>query len=332
MNDSKDRKPEAPDSTTEPPVVAIKRDAEAGGMTKRSFLRTAVGGLVVGAAFARADSPEKKDDDEDEPPGGGSGGVSFAVGGTTYRITDLKNYNGTLPKSGQNLAIVGYVGSSFFFRSFDAQGRRLADSHESRLADKASLDEIKVLTSTIVAKGSAEAEQQTQFAALFTKVTSSVGTGSGGTPGKRMQGAGGRAEKQGRRHQGSSGSGHVSGRRMQGGEGRSEGDSSERDLGTVVINGKSYDHTKVTATYTDGFSRVTHADGSILVRSDSLPEMVQMQLSIPVTNPTPVPSATPAKPKVVTPSPTPAPPPSTGTRRGTTTMTYTYTYHYWRPN
>lgn len=323
MKDPNNRTPDTPGPTDEDSVLAIKRDNLSAGMTKRSFLRAAMTGLAVSATAAC--STPAKNDDQAPTPAPGNVGASFVVGGTTYEIVDLQDYNRVLPQTGANLAVVGYVGSDYFFRSFDADGSRTLNHHESKLQDRESLTEMKQLVATIVTTGRAEPTQQTQFAALFTKVAASTSTGSGGSSGKRLQSSEGSLSEQGRRMQGSAGSGQVSGRRMQGAEGRPERNVAEKDLGTVVVNGTPYHHARVTGTYTDGYSTVTHDGGTVVVRTDSLPEIVQMQLSVPVPNPAPRPAAIPVQPKVA-----PEPPPrSSGSRGG---GSRSYGSHYWRPN
>jgi hypothetical protein len=113
-----------------------------------------------------------------------------------------------------------------------------------------------------------------------------------------------------------------------------EADSAQRNLGVVVINGQKYSDARTVETYTDGHTKVEHAGGTMVVRTDALPEIVRMQLSIPIANPTPMPSAIPQRESSTTtvvvptepvrpapPKPTPVPSPPRTT-----------TYHYWRPN
>jgi hypothetical protein len=316
-------------STDTPRVFAVKRNGDIARLSKRSFLKTAAGaaaGVVAGCS--------DKDKKDDEPPGGGGFVAPFTVGGVTYSVMKLPDYNAALPPGARSAAIVGYVGSDFYFRAFNDRGEMVTNSHESRVADKASLAEMKELVTAAVKRGKVEAADQAKFAQVYGQVAGSASatpTASTSSSGRRLQGSRGGAAEGGRRLQGSAGSGRVSGRRMQGAEGRPEGDLAQRNLGTVAINGQRYTNTRVVETYTDGYTKVAHAAGDMVVRTDALPEIVRMQLSIAVPNPKPMPSAIPRETTVVTPAPAPAvtAPPVTQPIPSTPR---TYTYHYWRPN
>jgi hypothetical protein len=301
--------PAANTDSTEPPaepqVLAIKRQGDVWRMSKREFLKTVAAGTVVGLA-GTAVGCAADDDDDAIPP--------FQSGGVTYRLIALLDYNATLPDSGTSLAVTAYVESDFYFRSFDQQGALAVNLHESRLADQATVGEIKDFAKTLAAKGSAEPAEQQRFAELFSTATSGTGTVSG----RRMQGSESRVERSGRRMQGSTPTSTVSGRRMQGAEGRPEAGSRPQNLGTLVVNNRWYKESHIIATYTDGYTRLSHAGGEAVVQTDALPEIVQMQLPQAVANPSPRPSTVPR-----TTTARPARPRSPRRRSSG---------HYWRPN
>lgn len=300
------RTDEVPASSA-PRVLAIKRNGSVWRMGKREFLKTAVWGAVAGATGACADRQDEEGDDAIPP---------FLVGGITYRVIALRDYNAVLPQSGKNVSVVAYVDSDFYFRHFDGDGQLAVNLHESKVTDKAALGEMKQLTQFVAAKFSADPTEQARFAELFSATT---GSGTSTTAsGRRMQGSQAETQTAGRRMQGSASTGTVSGRRMQGAEGRVESTSPPRNLGTLRVNNQSYENATILETYTDGYTRVSHAGGAVVVRTDALPEMVQLQLPQAVANPNPVPSAVP-KTGVTRPAP------STPRRRRSTG-------HYWRPN
>lgn len=322
-------------SPEDAPVLAVKRDGQVWRISKRSFFKSAVVGMAALAVPGCSDGTPKTDaenkkKDDDPPPVGADAVPPFQAGGVTYRVIKLADYNDRLPWAGKRVVVVAYLNSDLYFRSFDERGGIVANQHESRIADKASLAKMKSLVETVAARGRAEAAEQASFVDLFSKVTSSA-TAKGTeapTTGRRLQGSEGRAESSGRRLQGSTASGRVTGRRLQGAEGRLEGDSAQRNLGPLVVNGERYTDAKIVETYKDGYTQVAHSGGTIVVKTDSLPEIVRMQMSHPVANPSPRPTAIPAAPRVesapvVTPAPVePRPsPPSTS-----------YGGHYWRPN
>ena len=330
MNDADNDKLGSPPelgANPEPQVLAIKRDGSVWRMGKRAFLKTAAAATVAGATVGCSDP--KKDPDNVIPP--------FVFGSTTYRLIDLKDYNGALPPSGTNLAVVAYVQSDFYFRYFDAQGQLAVNQHESNILERANIAQIKVLAASIAAKGEADPVEQTRFAVLFSEVRADAAK-SENSSGRRMQGSDGRVKARGRRMQGSAGTGAVSGRRMQGAEGRVEAGSPQRNLGTLRINNEYYTDSRIEASYTDGYTKLAHTGGTVMVRTDALPEIVRLQLPHPIDNPSQRPSAVPHKavvpePSPPRPSPPPRPPPrpkpspSPGGGSGGE-----YTSHYWRPN
>jgi hypothetical protein len=324
------------DDSDSPRVLAVKRDGHVSRMDKRSFLRVAasvVGGASAGCASV-AKPPDETPQQDDDPPGGAGGGNAippFQIGGTTYHVIKFADYNARLPTAKSRTAFVAFVNDDFYFRAVDDRGTVASNHHESRITDKATLAEMKSIVATVVKKGTAASEEQIQIASLFSKVIASASVVPVETTppssGKRMQGSEGRPQSSGRRFQGSAASGQVAGRRLQGAEGRLEGDSAQRSLGVLVINGQRYSDTRITETYTDGYTKVVHAGGTIVVRTDALPEIVQMQLAIPIANPNPQPSAISEKGSttVVTPA---KPPEPTRPRRGSGGGGI----HYWRPN
>jgi hypothetical protein len=130
----------------------------------------------------------------------------------------------------------------------------------------------------------------------------------------------------GRRMQGSTPVGTTSGRRMQGAEGRPEAEV-RRPLGTLIVNNERYDNAQIVDTYTDGYTRLSHLRGEVVVRTDSLPELVRLQTPMAIANPGGIPSAIPRTETTTTvvPAPAPAPAPKPAPSRS-------YTSHYWRPN
>lgn len=294
--------PGPPDASTtpdEPQVLAVKRDEQVWRMGKREFLKRAVLGAVAGAAACKTDK-----DDNAVPP--------FAIGGMTYRLIALPDYNAELPQTGTSLSVVGFVDADFYFRAFNPAGQLVVNLHESKATDPAALGDLKRLSQTVAARGSAEPAEQTRFAELFATTT-----GTGPRSGRRMQGTTGEVGQAGRRMQGSASTGTITGRRMQGAEGRMEGSSAQRNLGTLRVNHERYNDARIVATYDDGYTKLTHADGEAVVRTDALPEIVRMQLPMAIGNPSPLPTAVP-RTEVV---PAPSPPPRS-----------TYGGHYWRPN
>lgn len=296
--------PPGPAATPDKPhVLAVKRGEEVWRMGKREFLKRAVLGAVAGGAACNS----KKDDDDTVPP--------FAIGGMTYRLIALPDYNAELPRTGASLSVVGFVDSDFYFRSFNAAGEMVVNLHESKATDVAALSDLKRLSQTVAARRSIEPAEQTRFAELFATTT-----GTGPRSGRRTQETTGKVEQPGRRMQGSASSGTITGRRMQGAEGRPEVGSVERNLGTLRVNSERYHEVQIVATYTDGYTTLKHADGEAVVRTDALPEIVRMQLPIAVSNPRSRPTAVPTA--VPAPPPAPRPPPRSSGGGG----------HYWRPN
>ncbi|HEV3040915.1 MAG TPA: hypothetical protein VHA33_24320 [Candidatus Angelobacter sp.] len=354
MKEAETNEPESnheEEANPKPHVFAIKRGASV--WSKREFLKTAASGIVTAAVIGC--SPKNADNASAFPSKDPNNAIPpFVVGGTTYRLIDLKDYNGTLPPTGVNLGVVGYVQADFYFRYFNEQGRQAVNQHESKVGDKAALSGMKSLATSLAARGNAQPTEQSQFAELFSAIkldTEKSATSSG----RRMQGSNARVEARGRRMQGSAASGAISGRRMQGAEGRVEAGSPQRNLGTLTINGQRYENSRIVESYTDGYTRLAHADGVAVVRTDALPEVVQMQLPHPVANPSRRPTTVPKTTTVVPSAPIrpvepvrpvepsrsaepvrpvepsrPAEPvrpvepsrPSEGT----------YTSHYWRPN
>jgi head-tail adaptor len=283
-------------------------------MGKRAFLKIAATGAVAGATLSCSD--QKKDPNNAIPP--------FAFGATTYRLIDLKDYNGALPPSGMNLAVVGYVQNDFYFRYFDEQGRLAVNQHESKVTDAATLSEMKVLASSLAAKGDAEPSEQSRFAQLFSAVRSDAEK-SQASSGRRMQGSDARLGVRGRRMQRSAAGGTVSGKRMQGAEGRVEAGSPQRNLGTLLVNNERYTDSRIAETYADGYTKLAYAGGVVVVRTDALPEVVRLQLPHPIANPSPKPSAVPRTTTTVVPAAPVAPAePSRPLEREPS--------HYWRPN
>jgi hypothetical protein len=296
-----------PGADAEPQVLAVKRGHEVWRMDKREFLKRAVLGAVAGAgACSGQDEDGDPESDDAVPP--------FVVGGTTYRLIELKSYNAGLPFTGTNLAIVAFINGDFYFRSFDAEGTQRFNLHESQIPapEQAALGDLKRLAQSLALTGSAEPAEQTRFAELH-----GVMTGKSTVTGRRMQGTAGEVEP-GRRMQGSASPGTVTGRRMQGAEGRPESPRVRRNLGTLRVNGERYNSATIVETYTDGYTKLSHADGEAVVRTDALPEIVRMQLPIAVPNPGVVPTAVPR----TTVRPAPSPPPRSSGGGG----------HYWRPN
>jgi hypothetical protein len=317
MKKSDEFPPEAtPD--TEPQVIAIKRQDEVWRMGKRTFLKSTA--VAAFASVAAACAGEKKN-----PPGANANPnpdndpiPPFGIGGMTYRLIALPDYNATLPAAGRNLAIVASVKDDFYFRAFDDQGTMAVNQHQSKAADQAALAEMKSLAQTVTAKRSADATEQARFAELFATTTGTVkGTG------RRIQATDARVDSTGRRVQGSASSGAISGRRIPGAEGRLEARGEPRNLGTLVVDNQRYEESKVAETYTDGYTRIVHTGGETVIRTDALPEIVQMQLPRASTSPSPRPSAIPRTTVVPAPAPTPQTRPSDS---------YGGSYHYWRPN
>lgn len=304
-----------PEASTEPSVFAMKRDGVLQPIGKRSFLKAAAFaavGTTVGCS----------NDDDDDNPEVGDAVPPFDVGGVTYRLVILRDYNSQLPPSGTNLGVVGFVGDDFFFRRFDESGRLAVNLHESRVEDKTLLANLKGLSMVLREKGTAEAAEQTRFAALFSETTASTGSAGGG---RRMQESAGSTKSGGRRMQGSTSQGSVSGQRMQGAEGRPAAGAKPRNVGTITVNGEQYENVTIVETYTDGYSRIEHSTGTVVVRTDALPEIAQMQAPIAVSQSSARPATMPAQPRV-TPRPRPAPAPSPTPPRGGGGS------HYWRPN
>ena len=312
----RDESPPEATPDAEPQVMAIKRQDEVWRIGKRTFLKsTVVGAFASVAAACRNDNP----DNDPIPP--------FAIGGTTYRLMVLPDYNAKLPAAGRNLAVVASVKDDFYFRYFDDSGTMAVNQHESKVADKAALAEMKSLAQRVTAKRSADATEQSRFAELFATTT---GTGKGS--GRRIQGTDARVDSAGRRVQGSMSSGTISGRRMQGAEGRPEARSEPRNLGTLVVNNEKYEDSKVAETYTDGYTRIVHAGGEAVIRTDALPEIVRMQLPLASTSPSPRPSAIPRAVTVPAPAPAPPPQPEPQPEPQPSDDAGSYGGHYWRPN
>jgi hypothetical protein len=305
-----------PPTTPEPQVQAVKRDDTVWRMDKREVLKTAVVGTV--AAVIGGCSSSKDDDDLPDavPP--------FSVGGTTYRLIELPSYNAKLPAKGKNLAVVAFKDSDFYFRSFDARGKQEFFDHESKVQDQAALGELKKVVQSVTANRIVQPTEQDQIAELFTATTRPAGS----TGGRRMQGSQTEAERPGRRMQGSSSTGAVSVRRMQGAEGRLEGSSAQRNLGTLKVNEVSYEESKIVETYTDGYTKVAHSGGEVVVRTDALPEIVRMQLPHAIVNPSPKPSAVPSTGSTTSSS-------GSSSRSSSSSSGGSYRSsggHYWRPN
>lgn len=316
MKKSDEFPPEAT-SDAEPQVMAIKRQDEVWRMGKRTFLKsTMVGAFASVAAACGLDSPDDENPDDQNPINENPHNdpiPPFGIGGVTYRLIVLPDYNAELPAVGRNLAIVASVQDDFYFRSFDDQGEMAVNQHESKTSDQAALADMKSLAQTVTAKRSADTTEQARFAELFATTT-----GTGKASGRRMQGTDARVDSGGRRVQGSRSSGTISGRRVQGAEGRLEARSEPRNLGTLVLDNQKYDDSKVAETYTDGYTRIVHAGGEAVIRTDALPEIVRMQLPQASTSPSRRPSAIPRTATV------PAESPSGYDR--------SYSTHYWRPN
>ncbi|MCG8463162.1 MAG: hypothetical protein MI919_43320 [Holophagales bacterium] len=336
MKDREIREREAgpePRPDEEPQVFAMKRGDDLWRMDKRAFLKSMALGTAAGAiGCSTTDTGEAGDPDEPGPPvgpdddgdgGGGNDSIPpFDVEGISYRLIDLRDYNGTLPESGQNLAVIAYVQSDFFFRYFDAEGNQAVNVHESKVSDQTSVSEMKNLARSVTAARNAGAAEQARLAELFGNVRSSATEAGGAVSDRRMQGTRARSESGRRRMQGTIPGGSTSGRRLPGAEGRAEAGTAPRNLGTLRINGESYRESRIIATYKDGHTKLSHARGVIVVRTDALPEIVRMQLPQPVDNPSPRPTTIPAGESVTSPSAPREPPP---TRRRSTG-------HYWRPN
>ncbi|MCC6155359.1 MAG: hypothetical protein IT367_16440 [Candidatus Hydrogenedentes bacterium] len=331
--------PEAP-TVTEPEVFAVRRDGELWRLSKREVLLGAAMGAVttVAAGCTPGSDDEKSDDNDgppdtppDGPPGGSDAAPPFAVGGVTYQIVRLDSYNDTLISSGKNLTVIAFINSDFYFRHFDSKGRRAVNIHESKAEDKVALGKLKQLVQTVSEKASVEPAEQTEIADLFAETTQRVRPGGG----RRMQGTEAKPVRVGRRMQGSMSSGSVFGRRLQGAEGRIEAQGETRNLGALKVNNRIYEDSRIVETYSDGYTKVAHSGGEVVVRSDALPEIVQLQLPHPIPNPNPLPTAIPRTatvPKTVTaptPTPKPKPPRSSG---GSGSTSGTYGGHYWRPN
>ncbi len=331
----------------EPQVFAMKRRDDLWRMDKRAFLKSMVLGTAVGAfGCSTADKDnqdnqsEEGDDsiaalEEDVQDDQGQEGEEpippFDVGGISYQLIDLRDYNGTLPSSGRNLAVVAYVQSDFYFRYFDAEGNQAVNVHESNVPDQVSVGEIKSLAQTVAAKRSASANEQARISELFTNVRNST-TGAGDTAsGRRMQGTRTQTGSGGRRMQGTIPGGPTSGRRLQGAEGRAEAGTPPRNLGTLRINGERYEESRVIATYSDGQTRISHAGGETVVRTEALPEIVQMQLPQPTQNPSPRAAAMPTQTTTTRPVSPPVSPPKRPSRPSSPPRRRS-TGHYWRPN
>lgn len=327
MNDDEIREGEVtlePTPDDEPRIFAMKRRDDLWRMDKRAFLKSMALGTVAGVIGCSESAEDIPDDDSDDS---GDSIPPFDVGGISYRLIDLRDYNGTLPPSGRNLAVVAYVQSDFYFRYFDGEGNHAVNVHESNVSDQTAVGEIKSMTQTIAARGNASPSEQVRINKLFTAVRNSA-TGTGETvSGRRMQGTAAQTESGGRRMQGTIPSGPASGRRLQGAEGRAEAGRPPRILGTLRINDETYQESRIVATYTDGQTKLSHAGGEIVVRTDALPELVHMQLPQPIKNPSPRSTAVPTQTTTTTPVPTPVRPsnPSPAPRSSTTG-------HYWRPN
>ena len=303
-------------SEPQPKVFAVRRAETLWRSDKRGILKTAAVGAAASVVGGCSPSRDKNPKDKDPVP---PVVPPFSIGGVTYSLIKLPDYNAKIPSSGKGAVVIAFVGSDYYLREFGPNGTMTVNYHESKVKDKTALGDLKQVVQSVVTEGGAAPAKQQEIADLF---QASVRPSANAAERKRMQGSEAKAEPAGRRMQGAVSSGNVSGRRMQGAEGRADVPGVQRDLGTLNINQNDYNDAKIVETYTDGYTKISHAGGSAVVRTDALPEVVQMQLPHPIANPSPKPSAIPSTTTRSTTVPSSSSPPSTRSSGG----------HYWRPN
>lgn len=345
-----------------PKVYAIKRSGGLWTLHRRDALKAvagATGALVVGAGC----------DTKSTTPSEGTSfskaltSIEFSSGSNTFRLVDLKDYNGAMPSSGTNLFVVGYVVDDFFFRNFDSGGEVIFNKHESHF--ETAVDELtrfKSLVREVKHRGRFEPSEEEQFAEMVstishqnkrTQASSSSGRRMQGSaaeitnPGRRMQNAAGAvagfdsrsqdsaasATTAGRRMQGALSEATSAGRRMQGTAGQFHGSHGayRQNYGDIVIGTRTYHNLKIVGVYSDGTCQIQYAGGSKAIQVTQLSELVRMQLPPPISRPASdvrasTETTTSHETTISRPTTTTSPTPSYPSR------TYSYSYHYWRPN